>query len=146
MLNRMNVTSHIPLIVVKQNCMDLHHDNWTSVMKYMAEVFPQKREDTKRKGRFIYEANVHGHGGHERAAGRGNGRGGHGCESRGGHGWGHWFDPNAYRDIPKDINGVNTMHIFCDFSQDEWSALIEGRGGRERRGGRGGRWKEEEEE
>jgi hypothetical protein len=41
---------------------------------------------------------------------------------------------------------VNTMHIFCDFSQDEWSALREGSGGRGRRGGRGGRWKEEEEE
>ena len=68
----MSVTSHIPLTVAKQNCMELHHDNWTNAMNYTstkAEFFPQKRQDTKMKGRFIYEANVHGCGGRERLLG-----------------------------------------------------------------------------
>jgi hypothetical protein len=90
LLDMMNVASHIPLIVAKQNFMDLHHDNWTNAMNYtstkIAEFFPQKRQDTKTKGRFIYEANVPGRGGHERATGRGHGRGGHRPVGRG-EGW-----------------------------------------------------------
>ena len=75
MLERMNVMSHVPMILAKQGCMDLHSDNWANAANYMvtkiAEFFPHKKQDTKHKGCFIYKAHMHGRGGRERPAGRG---------------------------------------------------------------------------
>jgi hypothetical protein len=56
LVDRVNATSHTPLIATKQNCMNQHHDNWTNDVNYMIQrllnspLGRDKRQDTKRKG------------------------------------------------------------------------------------------------